>query len=155
MGEGKDKNSFVEKLKLQVTDSRYFKIPFVRGIVQEGYYIAHPEEPTIFCTFPNALSMFWVSWFQHILVRGEFGIDNFREYDDPMEFPAELRRVAQSVFLILSSEIATKDVLLPEKPPKILTANGRYISQLWVMDTCRRDHMKPYEAVVLAQGLIR
>lgn len=155
MGEEKGRNLFVDQLKLQVADTRYFKIPFVRGIVQDGHYVAHPEEPTIFTTFTNGLSMFWVSWLQHILVRGESGIENFKEFADPMEFPPELRRVAYAVYLILRSEIASKEIELPQKPPKILTANGVYISQRWVMDTCRRDNMKPHEAVALAQALIR
>lgn len=155
MGAEEDKNSFIDLLKLQVTNTRYFNIPFVRGIVQDGHYIAHPQEPTIFTPFPNGISGYWASWLMHVLVRGEAGVENFKEYDDPMEFPPEMRRVAHAVFLILSSEIASKEVVLAKEPPPILTDNGIYISQRWVMDTCRRDNMKPYEAVVLAQGLLR
>lgn len=155
MGGKKGDALLTDLLNLKVTNNRFFSIPFVRGIVQEGHYIAHPEEPSIYGSAPNSISLYWVSWLQHMLVRGEQGVEDFQEVTSGALFPPEIKRVAHAAFLILNSELAAKEVVIGKEPPSIMTANRRYISQKWVIDTCRRDDMQPFEAVNLAQALLR
>lgn len=139
---------------LKKTDDRYFNIPFVRGIIEEGMYVTHEYEPTLFSPSPRGLNASWLSWLQHFLVFGEKGIHEFSN-NRSATFPIELQRVASAVFVIITAELNDPSIKLPEKPPKILTRSGEYISQRWVLDVCRRDNISPHEAYTLGIALTR
>lgn len=140
---------------LSTTNPKYFEIPFVQGLVHKGRYVTHPEEPSIFTSTPNGISLYWASWLFHMLMKGNAGTDNFRERSKH-ELPPELRNIAFCVQRVINAELAgPPPIRLPLKPPSVWTDNGRYISQRWVLDTCRRDHMSPHEAVAVAKALVR
>ena len=126
--------------------------PFVQGLVEEGRYRPHPDEPSIFATVQNGVTMAWLGWIYHLVIYGPEHLEHFRYGDSSMLHT--VGRMAKLVSLYLHKELTRTDIVLPPEPPPLLTANQKYVSQAWVLDIARRDNMPPHEAALLGAALM-
>lgn len=114
-------------------------------------YPVQPDEPSIFTSNEMGVANEWLCWFIQKVEKARG-----REVDDI----EDIKPSKQSVQLGFDLMVRLRQMinidewdLAPEPPPMFLPKGKGYISQAWVIDTCRRDGMGPHEAIALATAL--
>lgn len=147
---GKNPRTSFMGINLITVSPEVLQIPFIKGVVEDGLYRTHPEEPSLFSTLERGISVQWMSWAYHYIYLGPENIANFEV--DQTVIPT-MGKIAKLVYAYLLHELTT-DKPLPEKPPSLYTGTQRFVSMAWVLDTARRDNMPPHEAVLLGYSLM-
>lgn len=148
-------NNFLTDLGIAVLPPHVLKLPFIGSFINGGHYIAHPSEPPLFSRKEGHFNEIWIDWLWFVMKFDPDNGDNFdhRVHKCEPDYLDVIRPIAQRLGEAIIADMENPAITLPKKPPRLWTANERYISHTWVLDTARRDNMPIHEAVALGCSL--